>query len=414
MSDQLPTVIPGLSAAQFAARLADNFPRGWASDDAKYGPNGNVYALLLSLGQQLRAVQGELQYTLAAQRVLTETFPELDFASVDFLGDTFPRPAGMTDLAFGKAIIAALFQPAATRPALQNALTALTGTVPRMLEPWSVNDTGSWRNKSFWNVDTVANPARWGNGGLRYQGYIETPPPAIPAIGPNNPIRCWGNSAYWNVPGYFFGIIQPVDINAIDDEVIRLKAEGTIVWMKIVNPSAGVGATAPNTVTNLVAVAAGTNSVLLSWVSPTAGTPPFASSVLYRQTGAAIWISGPTVTANTATVQNLAPGVQYDFQIVVRNSAGAAASTIVSASTNRVPPTPAQNLIATQVQATAVTLAWQQPIIGTPPFTYSVNYRITGTPIWQTLTVGQGALTVTVISLLPNTSYDFEVLATNL
>jgi hypothetical protein len=414
MSGQLPTVIPGLSAIQFAARLADNYPRGWCSDDAKYSPPGNIYALLLSLGQQLQVVQGELQYTLAAQRIQTETFPELDFASIDFLGDALPRAPGTTDVAFGQAIIAALFQPAATRPALQNALTELTGTVPRMLEPWSVNDTGAWRNKSYWGVDTVANPARWGNGGLRYQGYIETAPPAIPAIGANNPIRCWGNSAYWNVAGYFFGIIAPADVNAIDDLVVRLKAEGTVIWMRIVTPAAGTSVTAPNAVTNLVAVAAGANSVLLSWVSPTVGTPPFTSSVLYRQTGTQTFTSGPTVTANTATVQNLAPGIEYDFEIVVRNTAGAAASAIVSASTSLVPPAPAQNLIATQVQATAVTLAWQQPVTGTPPFTYSVNYRITGTTIWQTFTVGQGALAVTVINLVPLTQYDFEVVTTNL
>lgn len=417
MSGQLPTVIPGVSAIQFAARLADLYPRGWCSDDAKQGPPGNVYALLLSLGQQLQAVQAELQYTLSAQRIQTEGFPELDFASIDFLGDSLPRPPGMTDADFGRAIIAALFQPAATRPALQDALTALTGSVPRMLEPWSVNDTGSWRNMSYWNVDSVANPARWGNGGLRYQGYIETAPPSIPAIGPNNPIQCWGDSAYWNVPGYFFGVIAPANLNAVDDLIVRLKAYGTIVWVKLVTPSGaapGVPTVAPNAVTNLVANPAGPNSVLLSWVAPTLGTPPFSSSVLYRQTGTLSFISGPTVTANTATVQNLAPGTQYDFEVVVRNNAGAAASTIVTSSTGLVPPAPAQNLIATQVQATAVTLVWTAPVSGTPPFTYSVNYRISGTPIFQSLIVGQGSLTVTVINLVPLTQYDFEVVTTNI
>jgi len=412
MSGQQPTVIPGLSAIEFAARLAENFPRGWASDDAKQ--SGNVFALLLSLGQELQIVQGELQYTLNAQRIQTETFPELDFASIDFLGDLLPRPSGMSDAAFGQAIIAALFQPAATRSALQNALTALTGSVPRMLEPWSVNDTGAWDNNSYWNVDTVANPARWGDGGLRYQGYIETAPAAIPAIGPNNPIQCWGDSAYWNVPGYFLGIIAPAGINAIDDLVTSLKAEGTVIWMKILQPAAGATVTAPNAVTGLVAVAAGPNSVLLSWVFPTVGSPPFSSSVLYRQTGTQTFLSGPTVSSNTATVANLAANTGYDFEIIVRNTAGAAASAIVSASTSLVPPAPAQNLIATQVQATAVTLVWQQPSTGTPPFTYSINYRITGTTIWQTFNVGLGSLTVTVINLLPVTQYDFEVVTTNL
>lgn len=406
------TTIPTIAGPQFAQRMADLFPRGWASDDAKQ--TGNVYALLVAVGNELQIAQGELQYALSAQRIQTETFPELDFASVDFLGSTLPRPSGTSDAAFGQEIIAALFQPAATRSALQNALTLLTGSVPRMLEPWNVDDTGSWDNKSYWNVDTVANPARWGNGGLRYQGFIETAPPALAAIGPNNPIQCWGDSAYWNVPGYFFGIIAPIEENAVNDLINRLRAYGTIVWVKLVSPTNLPSVVGPSQVNALTSASAGPTSILITWQAPTTGTPPYTYTVLYRQSGTAQFTTGPQVSTNSATVQGLAPATSYDFEIVARNATGAATSGTTTSFTSLIPPSAAQNLVATQVQSTAVTLVWQQPVTGTAPFTYSVNYRVDGTTIWENLIVGQGALTVTVINLLPNTAYDFEVVTTNL
>lgn len=406
------TTINPLTGDQFASRIADLFPRGWAGDSAKQ-PGGNVYALFLAVGNELSIVQTELQYALNAQRLQTETFPELDFASIDYLGETLPRPPGASDATFEQLIVAALFQPAATRSALQNALTALTGSVPRMLEPWSVNDTGHWGGGSYWNVDTVANPARWGNGGLRYQGFIETAEPQIPAIGPNNPIRAWGDSAYWNVPGYFFGIIPPVDLNAVDNLINRLRAYGTIVWFKIVSPSTLGTIVVPAVVTNIAAMATGTSTVVVSWSNPTTGTPPFSFQVLYRQSGTTTFITGPTVSVNSTVVQNLAANIQYDFAVVSRNPAGSATSDIVTTTTIATPPSPAQNLIATLVQSTAITLSWSPPATGSPPFTYSVNYRVTGTTIWQNMIVGLGALAVTIINLIPNTSYDLEVLSSN-
>lgn len=404
------TQIPAISGPQFAARLADLFPRGWCSDDAKQ--SGNVYALLLAVGNELGVVQTQLQYAASAQRIQTETFPELDFASIDFLGSGLPRPAGATDAAYATAIIDALFHPAATRPALQDAIAALTGFVPRMLEPWSVNDTGAWSNFSYWNVDTAVNPARWGNGSLRYQGYIETAPPSIPAIGPNNPILTWG-TAYWNVPGYFLGIIQSANLAALNDLVNRLRAYGTIVWLKLVAPGSLPTAVAPGTISGLTAVTAGNFSIALSWTAPATGTPPYVYNVFYRQAGTNNFLAGNTGSNTGATVVNLASGTVYEFQIVTRNIAGFTTSGIVSATTAKVPPAPATNLIATLVQATAITLSWSQPTSGTPPFNYSINYRPTGTTIWQNFIVGQGALTVTVINLIANTQYDLEVVTTN-
>lgn len=411
------TTIPTITGAQFAARIADLFPRGWCSDTARQ-PGGIVYAMLLAVGNEIQITQAELQYALAAQRIGTSTFPELDDVSLDFFGTRFPRPAGLSDAAYAQQIIAMLFQPAATRSALQNALTALTGYVPRMLEPWNVLDSGHWGGNptqaaSFWRVDTVANPARWGNGSLRYQGFIETQPISIAAIGPNNPVLCWGDSAYWNAPGYFFGILPQLGVASIDNTINRLRAFGTVTWVKILS-GGGVPATvAPGVVTSLAATSAGTNSISLTWGTPATGSSPFTFLVLYRQSGTTSFSTGPTVTVNSATVPNLAAGISYDFEVQARNSAGTSTSGVVTQSTSLIPPSPATNLVATVVQATAITITWSPPATGTPPYVYTVLYRVTGTIPFQSLAVGAGTIGLTLINLTPVTSYDIEVQATN-
>jgi hypothetical protein len=409
------TVISDLSGQQFADRVADLFPRGWSGDEAKY--SGNLYALFLSFGQQMAVVQDQIQYAQRAQRMQTETFPELDEASQDFLGDILPRASGTTDAAFARQITAAMFQPVATRRALSNALIQLTGFQPRMMEPWNVRDTGAWGvgGPSFWNVDTIANPARWA-AAQRYQGYIETTPPALAAIGPNNPILTWG-TAYWNVGGYFFGIISSVGIDTLNARLNRLRAYGIEIWVKLLTQSqlqAVTGVVAPAAVLGLTSLSSGPTSVTLTWSAPSTGTPPYIYTVYYRLTGTIAYTPGPSGTDNTVTVTGLATGVSYDFTVVVRNSAGSAGSDPVAVTTGKIAPSPVQNLVATLVQATAITLAWDAPAVGSTPITYSINYRIFGTTQWQNLLVGPDTFAVTLIGLVPLTTYDLEVVASNL
>lgn len=406
----MTTTIIGIDGPTFAARLAQLFPRGWASDDARQ--TGNVYSLLLSIGNQLKITQEEVIYSLDAQRLQTETFPELDDASLDFYGESNPRNPGQSDADYSAEIIADLFQPAATRTALSNALAALTGFTPRMLEPWNVYDTGAWRNLSYWNVDTVANPARWGNGSLRYQGYIETAPPGIPAIGPNNPILTWG-VAYWNVPGYFFGIIPPVDENAINDLINRLRAYGTIVWVKLVAPTSLGTVTAPGSVSSLTATIAGPTSINVSWQAP-AGTPPFTYQIIYRVTGSTIFMAGPAGSSSNVVLLGLSPNTSYDIEVIARNTSGFSQSSPVTVSTGIIAPSPPLNVQASLVQATAITVTWSAPVTGTPPFTYTILYWNASTPAnVQSLFVGLNTTAVTIIGLTPNTTYDIEVLASN-
>lgn len=407
----MSTVITTLTDVQFQQRLAALLPPGWAGEDAVQ--TGLMGALLRSLGGGLSFLTGEIQYTQLATRLTTETAPELDLASQDFFGDALPRPAGMSDANFASLIISNLFKTAATRPAIAAALERLTGQVPRMLEPWNIFDTGTWDRTSYWDADTVTTPARWGDGSQLYQGYIETPVPAIPLLGVNNPILGWDSPAFWDVAGYFFAdLASNIGENAYS-LVNRLKAEGTTVFLKIVAPAATGPVLAPGPPIGIIVSSLGPTSLMVVWTAPVIGTGPFTYQVQYRQTGTVNFFPGPQTIQTAAILSNLVANVEYDVRVVATNAAGSATSAIATGTTGTQAPSPATNLVATLVQATAVTLQWTAPATGTPPFTYTVQYRVSGTIPFSQFAVGAGATAVTVINLQPSTTYDFEVVTSN-
>lgn len=409
----MPTDIPFISGPAFAQRLATLFPRGWAGDDAVQ--SGNVYALFLSAGNEISGMLEEIQYAALAQRMQTETSPELDLASIDFFGTALPRPSGMSDTAFDALIVSNLFKAAATRAAISAAIQELTGVTPRMMEPWNIFDTGVWGRTSYWNVDSSDYPARWGNGGLRYQGFIETAPAQVPVFGANVPILGWGDSAYWNVPGYFFGIIGNNTTLSVYDVINKVRAYGTLVWVKFVaqpSQSQTPPPTAPGIVGGITATATGPTSIQVNWTAPT-GTAPFNYTVLIATSSGGPYTAAGTVQLPTFNITGLTNGVTYFIEVQAANTVGSSVSAPISAAPSIIPPGPALNLTATQVQATAVTLMWTAPSVGTPPFSYVVQYRVFGTTPWSTFNVSAGATGVTVIGLIPSTTYEFEVLSTN-
>ncbi len=409
MSDT-QTEINLLAAQEFAARIAANLPNGWAAPDAL--TSGNWNALLVAIGGEMNQIQQSLLYTLNATRLTTETSPELDLASVDFFGGSFPRPAGMSDSAFASAIIANLFKNAATRPAISAALLQLTGFTPRMMEPWSIFDTGVWDRTTYWDVDIPPYTGRWGTGSVSdfWSGFIETPAPAIPLLGPNIPILGFDTTAYWDHPGYFFADLESNQAQSVDGVVNKLRAFGVTAWVKIVNaPSSSQGAVLPSAPTGLIVSIVSATSLMVVWTAPATGTVPFNYTVNYRVTGTQTFQSGAASSVPSAVLSGLQPNTHYDIVVIARNAAGAGPqSAIAQGTTPKQAPAPATNLTATQVQATAVTLSWTAPASGTPPFTYTVLYRVAGTIPFNQFTVGL-ATAVTVIGLQPGTTYDFEV-----
>lgn len=226
-----PTVIPSLTPAQFAQRLAALFPPGWASPDALQG--GVAYAFLLALSQGLTAVLGQVQYARAAVLVGTETSPELDLASQDFYGDALPRTPGMSDATFANQILSGLFRSAATRPAISAALTALTGSIPRMIEPWSPGDTGATDAVSFLDVDTINNPMRV-SGEERHTGFIEAAPAAGVAPLSGNAVPTLDDGLWVDVAGSLVADMESGSAASVYALLNQLRAYGITIGIKTV------------------------------------------------------------------------------------------------------------------------------------------------------------------------------------
>jgi Fibronectin type III domain len=76
------------------------------------------------------------------------------------------------------------------------------------------------------------------------------------------------------------------------------------------------------------------------------------------------------------------------------------------------PPGQVTGLHVTAMTGTSVSLAWNPPKTGTPPFQYTVFYRCTGAAYWAVGTVCT-ADNATVAGLKPATSYQIEIVTHN-
>lgn len=74
---------------------------------------------------------------------------------------------------------------------------------------------------------------------------------------------------------------------------------------------------------------------------------------------------------------------------------------------------PATALIAGTPTTSAVSLSWSAPSVGTPPFSYQVQYRVSGTASWTNWGAAQTATSTTISSLTSGTRYDFQVVTSN-
>lgn len=225
------TVVPTITPAQFAARVASMFPRNWASDDAK--ATGLVAGLMQAICTSISTALGQVQYAQGATLMGTATAPELDNASVDFFGGALPRIPGQLDASFAAMIEAALLKSAATRPAIIAAVVKATGATPRIIEPWNSGDTGCWDTACYFDVDTPANPARWADPSQKFQAFIESIRP--PFVGTGNALQTFDDSAFWNVPGYMFSDASYASALSLYAIVNVLRAAGITLWLRITN-----------------------------------------------------------------------------------------------------------------------------------------------------------------------------------
>lgn len=233
----VPTVIPDIDAAQWAEHLLSLWPQDWSSDASRH-EGGAVYALFKSIGLNLELTDDNIQFVFKACRIATATDVALDAVAADYFGEVAGYPAdvirapGEPDSSFRNRIYAALLLPSATRHAMSLLLERLTGSPPKLVEPWRISDTSAWDCISYWDVDSEANPGRWGDPGLTYQGFIDSPLPQFADQGAN-PVYCFDNGASWD-QFYFLEVDSRWFINTerLDQLVNKTKPFGTTIWRR--------------------------------------------------------------------------------------------------------------------------------------------------------------------------------------
>ena len=127
--------------------------------------------LLSGLGQAWSFAYDLLAYAVDQARIATATGAFLDMISADFNGTSLLRKPGEGDIAFRARIVANLLRERATRLAVEDAVTSLTGGAVTVFEPMRPADTGAYAS--------LALPAIGGGGGygiatLRY-GSLSAP-----------------------------------------------------------------------------------------------------------------------------------------------------------------------------------------------------------------------------------------------
>lgn len=237
--EQQPFVIAPLTQAQMEERFSNLYPFPWTSSLAK--TEGVAYAIFWAYASMLSNAMVQLQYAWSAARLQTASDVELDLFSTDYFGTELPRLPGEPDDHYRQRIMALLFQPKVTRQAIINAIKFFTGGIVRAIEPWNPGDTGYYGADppfigSYYDYDSEEVPSLYGDGGLRYQGFLQIELP--PAQG--GTVNIWGfdlGAAY----DYITGIEWPTDnqfnlqeatVNAL---ISTLIAFGTTAWVKYVN-----------------------------------------------------------------------------------------------------------------------------------------------------------------------------------
>jgi hypothetical protein len=120
-------------------RLKALMPRGWFGDSPAI-----LTALLSGFAAIFESLYSVLAYARLQLRIATASDGWLDLISADFFGAGLPRKTNESDTAFRNRIIVNLFRERATRKAIIQVLTMLTGRAPLIIEPASPADTGGY------------------------------------------------------------------------------------------------------------------------------------------------------------------------------------------------------------------------------------------------------------------------------
>lgn len=190
---------------------------------------------------------------------------------------------------------------------------------------------------------------------------------------------------------------------------------GTVVFASISADSSAT--TAPGQVFGLAASSTSSTSATLSWSAPTSGGVASVYSIQYRVTGTTPWlVGGETSGSQSFTLGGLQVATSYDFTIVATNNIGSgpmsAIATVTTPASGLVPGAPTA-VTTSSITANSIICSWTAPTVGGPGILYGVQYKVVGQSVWVSAASGLSATTIGISNLIPETSYNIQVIATN-
>ena len=223
----------------FAARLRSGLPGGWFPPAASPTVTPILDGILAGLGACFAWVYSLIAYANLQGRIASASGVFLDIIGLDFLGSTIARKMGQTDLSWRAQILQRILAPNATRPAMIQALTTLTGRDPVIFEPKQPMDTGGY------SVGGCGYAVGGGYGSmlLPFQCFVTAYRPkgggVATVAGYGNPNTFnYGAGGYgvgaieYATPSMILGAVTDLDIQ---NAVIATSAEATIPWLRITN-----------------------------------------------------------------------------------------------------------------------------------------------------------------------------------
>ncbi len=202
----------------------------WFVGNSVEDDNPIIDALLTGIAYGYAFFYTLYSYALLQVRIATATDGWLDLISSDFFGTNLPRK-GQSDSVFRAQIIYNIFRERATRKAVHDVLTQITGREPIIVEPTLPIDTGAYGVCYGYGMGGA-----YGSLLLPYQAFVTAFRPQINgAAGMNG----WGGylggygvgSEVYAHHDDLFGI-RDADIYAAIESV---KPLGTKIWVAISN-----------------------------------------------------------------------------------------------------------------------------------------------------------------------------------
>jgi hypothetical protein len=188
-----------------------------------------LQGVLTGIATPLAFAYSAIAYSRLQSRLKTMFGPFLDLATFDYLGPTFARRLGETDMSFQSRLLGLLLCPRNTLSGITQMLTVLTGYAPAILEPGVGG--GGWDDTPAFAFDDAGC---WSGGTLSITAF-RPPGQGIPNVDGFD----GGNG------GFDVGVIEWSDISqvtgAVTDAEIALRvrqwvAAGVNYTLTISNP----------------------------------------------------------------------------------------------------------------------------------------------------------------------------------